>query len=126
MQAQQATPLPDDQFGLAKGSVFDVATPRPFEFKDDAKTARPLVGSGMPVMIPHAVEAHRPITIERNECLRCHTTTGKKVKGAPGVPKNHLGNEEQGKVAIAGRRYQCLQCHAPQTDAKPLVENRSL
>ncbi len=122
--AQQKPPVDDTQFGLAKGSLTEAATPRAFEFKDDAKPLRPLEGSGMPVMIPHTVDDALPITLERNECLRCHTTTGKKFKGALPVPVSHVASTE-GKGTVAGKRYQCLSCHAPQADVPALVSNSS-
>jgi cytochrome c-type protein NapB len=121
---QKAGPVDDSQFSLNKGSVFEAATPAPFDFVDGAKTTRPLEGSGMPVMIPHTIDDELPITLEKNGCLRCHATTGKKVKGAPSVPASHIGGPG-GKPALAGRRYICTTCHAPQTDAKPLVANSS-
>ena len=120
--AQQKPQAVDDkQFGLAKGSVFEAATPAPFEFQDGAKTTRPLEGSGMPVMIPHTIEDDLPITAQENGCVRCHTPTGKKVRGAPPVPPSHVA--EGDKPSVSGRRWHCVLCHAPQADVKPLVAN---
>jgi cytochrome c-type protein NapB len=122
--AQQKPAAVDDrEFSLNKGSVFDAATPATFEFEDGAKTIRPLTGSGMPVMISHTIEEELPITVEKNGCLRCHTTTGKKVRGALPVPASHLA--ESGGDKLAGKRYVCTTCHAPQADVKPLVANSS-
>jgi nitrate reductase (cytochrome), electron transfer subunit len=119
--AQQKPPLDDKDFSLNKGSVLEAAKPAPFEYEDGAKTARPLEGSGMPVMISHTIEDDLPITAEKNGCIRCHTPTGKKVKGAPPVPPSHVAKADT--PTVAGKRWNCIACHAPQADVKPLVAN---
>ena len=122
--AQQKPQAVDDKdFSLNKGSVFESATPRPFEFEDGAKTERPPEGSGMPVMISHTIDDDLPITAEKNGCIRCHTATGKKVRGAPPVPVSHVAQGD--KPTVAGKRWNCTACHAPQADVKPLVANSS-
>ncbi|HEX4943187.1 MAG TPA: nitrate reductase cytochrome c-type subunit [Usitatibacteraceae bacterium] len=118
---QKPEAIDDQQFSLNKGNVFEVATPRPFEFEDGAKTLRPLEGSGMPVMISHTIDDDLPITMEKNGCIRCHTPTGKKVRGAPAVPPSHVAAGD--KPAVAGKRWNCIACHAPQADVKPVVAN---
>jgi cytochrome c-type protein NapB len=118
---QKPGAIDDQQFSLNKGSVFEAATPSPFEFEDGAKTQRPLDGSGMPVMISHTIDDDLPITAEKNGCIRCHTPTGKKVRGAPPVPSSHVAAND--KPAVAGKRWNCTACHAPQADVKPLVVN---
>ena len=123
--ALQPQGIDDGQFSLSKGSVFETATPRPFELVDDAKTTRPLEGSGMPVMISHTIENDLPITASKNGCLECHTTTGRKVKGSPPVPSSHVVGPGSAKPTLVGRRYVCTTCHAPQTDVMPLVANTS-
>lgn len=121
--AQQKPQAVDDKdFSLNKGSVFEVAAPQPFEFEDGAKTLRPPEGSGMPVMISHTVDDDLPITAQKNGCIRCHTPTGKKVRGAPPVPASHVAQADD-KPAVAGKRWNCTACHAPQADVKPLVAN---
>jgi len=123
--AQQKPQAVDEKdFSLNKGSVFEAAAPRPFEFEDGAKTLRPAEGSGMPVMISHTIDDDLPITAEKNGCIRCHTPTGKKVRGAPPVPQSHVVNAGD-KPAVTGKRWNCTACHAPQADVKPLVANTS-
>jgi nitrate reductase (cytochrome), electron transfer subunit len=122
--AQQKPAAVDDrQFSLNKGDVLEVVKPKPFEYEDGAQTARPPDGSGMPVMIPHTIEDDLPITAEKNGCLRCHSTAGKKVRGAPPVPASHVARGDP--PALHGRRWNCTACHAPQADVKPLVANTS-
>jgi nitrate reductase cytochrome c-type subunit len=114
----------DAQFSLSKGSVFDAATPLPYQFQDGAKTVRPPEGSGMPGMISHTIDDDLPITAAKNGCIRCHTATGKAVRGAAPLTKSHLA-VEGGKPAVAGNHWNCIACHAPQADVKPLVVNTS-
>ena len=48
------------------------------------------VAEGAPGVIPHAVDAYLPITIDRNACLMCHRETKPgeaRVKG--GIPASH-------------------------------------
>jgi len=122
--AQQKPEAVDDkQFSLNKGSVFETATPAPFDYEDGAKTTRPIAGSGMPVMISHTIDDDLPITAEKNGCIRCHTPTGKKVRGAAPLPVSHVAKGDT--PAVAGKRWNCTACHAPQADVKPLVDNTS-
>jgi cytochrome c-type protein NapB len=120
---QKPGTVDDSQFSLKKGSVFESSTPVPFEYEDGAKTTRPLAGSGMPVMISHTIDDDLPITAERNGCLRCHSTTGKKVRGAPPLLASHLATG--GPKDVDGRHWVCTTCHAPQADVRPLVANTS-
>ncbi len=123
--AAQVAPgtVDDKQFSLKKGSVLEVSTPMPFEYEDGAKTTRPLAGSGMPVMISHTVDDDLPITAEKNGCIRCHSTTGQKKRGAPPLLPDHLS--ASGPQSVDGKRWNCMLCHAPQADVKPLVANSS-
>ena len=37
---------------------------------------------------------------------------------------HYTDRDQQTLAAVAPRRYFCTQCHVPQQDVKPLVENR--
>ena len=88
-----------------------------------------------PPMIPHKVDHMLPIKIGQNECLACHMPNTAKALGIHGMPKDHFVNNfdrtkngkykfEQQKYRIAGSRYNCTQCHAPQAKLDPVVENK--
>jgi cytochrome c-type protein NapB len=126
------TAIDDAQFGLRKASVFEVMAPTPFAFEGPGagQATPPLAGSGMPPMITHAVDAYLPITVSANACLTCHDqpqAIGKPVaKGQPtSAPTSHYHKGADGKLALAGAKYNCIACHAPQADVKPLVNNVS-
>jgi cytochrome c-type protein NapB len=101
-----------------------------------------------PPMICHDVEGMLPITKANNQCLTCHTpeAAASMGLGATPIPKSHFLNmrpnnkvvngtfkkevdnlknevsvKEQGEVYEG--RFNCTQCHAPQSDAKLVTDN---
>ena len=99
-----------------------------------------------PPMIPHDVEGMLPITINSNQCTGCHMPEVAVSMGATPLPSSHFTNfrpshkydgkmfsktidNMKNEVAIestgtklAGARFNCTQCHAPQSEGQ-LVEN---
>ena len=76
-----------------------------------------------PPVIPHKINKER-ITLEGNSCLRCHSLENYKKEKAPKIGDSHFIDASGKKLdKITMRRYFCVQCHAPQHNAKPLVEN---
>jgi nitrate reductase (cytochrome), electron transfer subunit len=76
-----------------------------------------------PPLIPHTVENYK-ITKNFNKCMDCHSWSRYKEMGATKVSITHFKDREGVDHAnISPRRYFCVQCHVPQTDARPLVEN---
>ena len=76
-------------------------------------------------MNPHAEDMF--LTRQKgNPCLQCHCDVKKigapKEKGKPiAVPKSHW-TTVKGKTVVYPSRHDCLLCHAPQADVKPLEE----
>jgi cytochrome c-type protein NapB len=76
-----------------------------------------------PPLIPHTI-ANYQITKNFNKCMDCHAWQKTKTSGATKVSVTHFKTREGTELDnISPRRYFCTQCHVPQTDAKPLVEN---
>jgi cytochrome c-type protein NapB len=76
-----------------------------------------------PPLIPHSTKGYN-ITKNFNKCLDCHSWTRYKETGATKVSITHFKNRDGQEMAnISPRRYFCVQCHVPQSDAKPLVNN---
>ena len=76
-----------------------------------------------PPLIPHSVKGY-VITQNFNKCMDCHSKERAEETGATKVAKSHyLDREDKKQSNISPRRYFCQQCHVPQFDAKPLVEN---
>ncbi len=133
--AYAATPVQTNSMGLSKTSVFDVPTPVVYHYTDKAPGQSKLLPRaylGAPPQVPHAVADFLPITQDSNMCIACHAQPdqwGKKpVAGvATAIPPTHYTDlrNAPGKVTdhLINARYNCNQCHVPQTDAPPLVEN---
>jgi len=76
-----------------------------------------------PPVIPHAIEGYQ-ISLATNRCLTCHRRQYVEATGAPMISVTHYVDRAGQMLAdVAPRRYFCTQCHVPQTDALPLVEN---
>ncbi|MEA3522977.1 MAG: nitrate reductase cytochrome c-type subunit [Campylobacterota bacterium] len=104
-----------------------------------------------PPMIPHDVEEMLPITINDNQCKSCHMPEVAKSMGATAIPKSHftdlrprtnIGKDgsvvKEGQVmtgvndtltvqhklsSLSGSRFNCSQCHAPQSTGDLIVQN---
>jgi len=105
-----------------------------------------------PPLIPHSVEGLLPITAASNQCLGCHMPDVAKSVGATPIPESHFTDfrpkttlDKEGHIVKDGKvvkntsdikiakfrkmkklnpaRYNCSQCHVPQANVKPLVEN---
>ena len=106
-----------------------------------------------PPMISHSVDGMLPITIDSNQCLSCHMPKMAKLVNATALPKSHFTNfrpttyiiddqivksgvvvqntssESLGNISIVkqgelvGARFNCTQCHAPQSQGNLAVEN---
>lgn len=80
--------------------------------------------STQPPVIPHAVEKFDEINLEGNQCLDCHSAANYKKNNAPKLGDSHFVDRDGKKHADATNgRYNCTQCHVPQVDAPPLVDN---
>ncbi len=76
-----------------------------------------------PPLIPHTTKGYK-INKKFNKCLTCHSWANYKEAGATKISQTHFSDRENNVLAnIAPRRYFCNQCHVPQVNAKPLVEN---
>ena len=120
--------------GIGEDNVFNDATPMAYhnEGKEAGKSELlPIAYSTAPPQVPHTVEEYYPLTAEKNDCAECYDRqrrigvterrTGKKIP----MPQNHYGGftGEGDKEEVSGSRYTCNQCHVPQLNAMPLVEN---
>ncbi len=104
-----------------------------------------------PPMIPHDVEGMLPITIDNNQCTMCHEAAVAPSMGATPIPKSHYTNfrpatalSKDGKITkegkmventsdfktvatpldtLSGTRFNCSQCHTPQSDSKMVPKN---
>ncbi|SDK10911.1 nitrate reductase cytochrome c-type subunit [Billgrantia gudaonensis] len=76
-----------------------------------------------PPVIPHTIRDYQ-VDRRSNRCLTCHSRENAVDAGAPMVSISHFRDRHQQVLAaISPDRYFCTQCHVPQTDADPLVDN---
>ncbi len=76
-----------------------------------------------PPMVPHKVDGYE-VSLNFNKCMDCHSWTRYRAAGATKVSLTHFRDRDANELSnISPRRYFCLQCHVPMTDARPLVEN---
>ena len=76
-----------------------------------------------PPVVPHKVRGYR-VDLNSNKCLSCHSWDNYKESGATKVSLTHFNTRDGHALAdISPRRYFCLQCHVPQAETEPLVEN---
>jgi len=97
-------------------------TPASMKYQDDREPiTRDYVQQ--PPLIPHKTKGYK-INKKFNKCLTCHSWSNYKEAGATKISQSHFSDRENNVLAnIAPRRYFCTQCHVPQVNAKPLVEN---
>lgn len=76
-----------------------------------------------PPLIPHKIKGYK-INMKFNKCLTCHSWANYQKSGATKISQTHFsGRDGEAMSNVAPRRYFCSQCHVPQADVKPLVEN---
>ena len=133
--ALAAQAIAADSTGLSKGSVFEVPAPKVYTTKagqPGQNKVLPRAYLNAPPQISHDIGDVLPITVQSNMCIACHAQPeqwGKKrEKGAPTpIPPSHYTDLRNApdKVTdhLINARFNCNQCHVPQTDAAPLVEN---
>jgi len=76
-----------------------------------------------PPVIPHKIEGYQ-VDKNANKCMTCHARTRTQESQAPMISVTHFMDRDSNFLAeLSPRRYFCLQCHVPQANLKPLVEN---
>lgn len=89
--------------------------------KDNEPIARDYVQQ--PPLIPHKVDNYQ-INLKSNKCMSCHSWSNYRESGATKISQTHFESRDKNVLAnVSARRYFCTQCHVPQVDAKPLVDN---
>lgn len=77
-----------------------------------------------PPLVPHEVEKYQ-VDLKVNQCLRCHEWPYSDQEKAPKISDAHYVDRSGARQdTVDGTRYFCAQCHVPQVDAKPLVDNK--
>jgi cytochrome c-type protein NapB len=131
--ADERSAIDELNMGLSKTSVFDTPTPNVYTYSDAKPGYNDRLAKAwdeLPPQIPHLVEEYLPVLLEDNQCLDCHDkpkyigrpwNTDRTVKSHSPMSRNHYATKELEDVS--GARYNCMQCHVPQSNAAPLVDN---
>ncbi|NGZ05777.1 MAG: nitrate reductase cytochrome c-type subunit [Magnetococcales bacterium] len=76
-----------------------------------------------PPLVPHQIDGYK-IDLRQNKCLTCHSWAKAKETRATKISLTHFRNRFGAELSdVSPQRYFCTQCHVPQKDAKPLVDN---
>lgn len=76
-----------------------------------------------PPLIPHRVDKYE-VDLKTNQCLSCHDWPFNVEAQAPKVSETHYIDRDGNRLDQVTRgRWFCTQCHVPQMDAPPLVDN---
>lgn len=96
------------------------------EMKKYAKDGEPIARDYVqqPPLIPHKIDGYR-VNLKSNKCLSCHSWKNYREARATKISQTHFEDRDANVLAnISARRYFCTQCHVPQVNAPPLVENQ--
>lgn len=142
--------ISEESLGLRKVDLYSENTVTPDETKYGTSYAGSghtinRAFQDAPPMIPHDVDGMLPITINNNQCTSCHMPEVAVSMNATPIPTSHftdfrpkhqfdgkqfhksidnMKNEIsiQKTSTLAGARFNCSQCHAPQSEGQ-LVDN---
>ncbi|MEE1609825.1 nitrate reductase cytochrome c-type subunit [Microvirga sp. CF3016] len=97
------------------------APPMQRQVTDDVRVRRNY--PDQPPVIPHSIEGYA-MDLNANKCMSCHARKFTDQSQAPMISVTHYQDREGNTLGgLAPRRYVCVSCHVPQTNAKPLVDN---
>ena len=98
--------------------------PEPHKYINDKENI-PRNFEQQPPLVPHTNEKYA-INLKENGCLECHMKGPEEDEAkSVAMSESHFIDLKGNKLQRpAGSRYFCNQCHVPQVDAQPLVENR--
>nr|WP_259783249.1 nitrate reductase cytochrome c-type subunit [Aestuariispira ectoiniformans] len=101
----------------------DNATPPVMPKTEDKAGRRVRNYPEQPPTIPHEIDGYQ-VTKNANKCLSCHARNRTGESGAPMLSITHfMDRDYQFLATVSPRRYFCNQCHVPQMDVKPMIEN---
>lgn len=76
-----------------------------------------------PPLIPHKIDNYQ-VDTRANKCMSCHSRKRTEESQAPMISVTHYMDRDGNFLAtVSPRRYFCNQCHVPQNDVKPIVDN---
>lgn len=117
LAAQMATPM--------RGAAPLDSTNQVHDFKPMMKEQPPLERAYVqqPPLIPHEIDGYI-INANSNKCLTCHSWDHYRTAKATKISLTHFRDRDGKELSnVSASRYFCTQCHVPQVNAHPLVDN---
>ena len=109
-----------------RGNVPILDEPRPPALQNqENKDVRRVRSHPMqPPTIPHRIDGYQ-LDRDVNRCLFCHARNRiEETRAIPLSVTHYMDRDGNVRGDVSPRRYFCTQCHVPQDEVKPLVENR--
>lgn len=104
--------------------ILDEAQPPPLQNQENKDVRRVRSHPMQPPTIPHRIDGYQ-LDKSVNRCLFCHARTRiEETKAIPLSVTHYMDRDGTVRGDVSPRRYFCTQCHVPQDEVKPLVENR--
>jgi nitrate reductase (cytochrome), electron transfer subunit len=99
-------------------------TPPPLVNPDNSDVRRSRNYAMQPPVVPHKIEGYQ-LDKNANRCMMCHARTRTQESQAPMISVTHFMDRDGNFLAeLSPRRYFCLQCHVPQANLNPLINNQ--
>jgi cytochrome c-type protein NapB len=119
--AVPAAPFTDAMRGNA--ALDDEPRPPPLANQENKDVRRNRAFAMQPPTIPHKIDGYQ-VDRNANRCVGCHSRTRIEETRAIPIPATHyMDRDGTLRGDISPRRYFCTQCHVPQDEVKPLVDN---
>jgi cytochrome c-type protein NapB len=109
-----------------RGSAAILDEPRPPALQNqENKDVRRVRSHPMqPPTIPHKIDGYQ-LDRDVNRCLFCHARARiEETRAIPLSVTHYMDRDGNVRGDVSPRRYFCTQCHVPQDEVKPLVDNR--
>lgn len=117
----QAAPLVDAMRGPVP--LADEPHPPPLSNQENKDVRRNRAFAMQPPTIPHRIDGYQ-VDRNANRCVSCHARTRIEETKAIPIPATHyMDRDGTLRGDVSPRRYFCTQCHVPQDEVKPLIDN---
>jgi cytochrome c-type protein NapB len=104
--------------------ILDEPTPPPLQNQENRDVRRVRSHPMQPPTIPHKIDGYQ-LDRDVNRCLFCHARARiEETRAIPLSVTHYMDRDGNVRGDVSPRRYFCTQCHVPQDDVKPLVDNR--
>ena len=104
--------------------ILDEPRPPPLQNQENKDVRRVRSHPMQPPTIPHKIEGYQ-LDRDVNRCLFCHARTRiEETRAIPLSVTHYMDRDGNVRGDVSPRRYFCTQCHVPQDEVKPLVDNR--